>query len=295
MIKQLTGTEEIYKLALADGTVWGLSATKSILPWLKELAKITRLEKASIDEINKRIFFLALNKENQAPTRCDDWKTVKQGTVYRAWSHSTIQEIFIELNPDFIDHPEIKIINMWSSLKAIYSYYVDQGTGPAHAAMAEHNGKGILIAAAGGIGKSTCYERLPNPWRPLADDLALIVKDVNDEFHIHPMPTWSDHLWSYQFSTFNSAYSVKLNAIFFLEQSDKDAVIPIRKSIAIQKIFACFKQVWENYFDKLDKKSKTDMRCKIFNSACDIAEHIPCYTLQASIEGKFWEEIEKVI
>lgn len=295
MIKQLTGNEEIYKLPLADGTVWGLSAAKSILPWLNELIKIMQLKKASIDEVNKKVFFLAMNKKSQHPTQCDDWKAVKQGTVYRIWSHSTIPEIFVELNPAFIDHPEIKIINMWSSLKAIYRYYVDQGAGPAHAAMAEYNGKGILIAAAGGTGKSTCYERLPNPWRPLADDSALIVKDINGAFQIHPMPTWSDHLWSDKFSTFNSAYSVPLNAVFFLEQSDKDAVIPIHKSMAIQKVFACFKQVWENYFDKLDKKSRADMRCRIFNSACDVAEHIPCYTLQATIDGKFWEEIKKVI
>jgi SynChlorMet cassette protein ScmC len=296
MIRQLNGKEKIYRLPLADGTTWGLSATKSLEPWLDELAAIMQLETTSENVIDRKVFFLALNKANQQPSSCQDWEYMKQGSVYRIWSHSTIPETFIELNRELIDHPEVKIINMWSSLKVIYKYYVEHSIGPVHAALANIANKGILIAAAGGTGKSTCSRRLPTPWQALSDDNALIVKNqLNNAFHVHPMPTWSDHLQGEKFSSFNTSYSVPLKAIFFLEQSAQDKVTPMIKTIATHKIFVCFKQVWENYMTRLSKPEKTAMSQQLFNNACELTENIPCYTLEATLDGQFWKDIEKVL
>lgn len=296
MIKQLNGQEKTYRLPLADGTVWGLSATKSLEPWLDELAAIMQLEMASATAIDRKVFFLALNNKNQQPSPCPNWDYMKQGSVYRIWSNSTVPETFIELNREFIDHPEIKIINMWSALKVIYRYYVDNRIGPVHAALAKFNNQGILIAAAGGTGKSTCSLRLPAPWQALADDHALIVTNQTDgQFHVHPMPTWSDHLWATKFSTYDTTSAVPLKAIFFLEQSLQDKVTPLVKSIATHKTFICFKQIWENYMTKLNKTEKAAMGQQLFNNACDLTENIPCYTLEATLYGQFWQAIEKVL
>lgn len=295
MIKQITGNEKIYGLKLSDGTTWGFSAVRSIEPWLDELAGIMQLENTNTGQINQKVFFLAMRKDNKPPTQFPGWNNIKQGAVYRVWFHSKIPEIFIELNPEFINHPEIRIINMWFSLEAVYSFYVDKGSSPAHATLAEYNGKGILIAAAGGVGKSTCLRRLPTPWKPLADDSVLIIKGLNKKFNAHPMPTWIDHLWSPRKSCVNSAYSVPLNSIFFLKQSNEDAVYPLNKSAAIQKTYECFKQVWKNYLARLAKENKKEMVHKLFDIACEVAGNIPCFTLHATLEGKFREKIEEVI
>lgn len=296
MLRQIKGDEKTYKLTLSDGKAWGFSATESIATWLEELRTIMGLEESNSKETDNSLLFLALNKDNLPPdSDLTDWKTYKQGSVYRMWSHHKKPVIFVELNKDFIDHPEIKVINMWSSLKVIYRHYINQNGGPIHAAFAELNGKGIFIAASGGTGKSTCSRRLPDYWKALSDDTALIVRDKSDNFRVHPMPTWSDHLWSRKFSTFNSSYSVGLNALFFLEQALVDEVIPLSKAVATQKIFDSFKQVWESYWEREEKSVKNAMVSKLFNTACDIAGRTPCYTLKATLHGKFWEEIERVL
>ncbi len=296
MIRQFNGNETKYKLPLADGTIWELSAAKSITPWLDNLAKIMQLEPLKSATADRKIFFLALNNQHQSPTPCPEWETIAQGTVYRIWSHSTIPELFIELNPEFIDHPEIKVINMWSSLKAIYRYYVEQKTGPIHAALASLNNQGILIAAAGGTGKSTCSSRFPAPWQALSDDNALIVKNSNsNQFYAHPMPTWSDHLWSEKFSTCNCSHAVPIKAIFFLEQAKQDGAMLLPPAIAIHKLFGSFKQIWENYFKKLPQPAKIAMSRNIFDATGEIVKAVPCYTLKATIDGNFWQVIESLL
>lgn len=296
MFKQIRGNEKIYKLSLSDGETWGFSATESVLPWLEELRKIMHLEESDSKEIDRKIIFLALNKDNLPPDTDErEWTIYKQGSVYRIWSHANKDEVFVELNKDFIDHKEIKVINMWSSLKVIYKHRINKNGGPAHAALAELNGKGILIAAGGGTGKSTCSRRFPDHWKSLSDDTALIIRDKSDEFRVHPMPTWSDHLWSKKFSTFQTSYSVGLNAIFFLEQASTDEVIPLQKGASTQKIFESCKQIWESYWEREEKSVRDTMGTKLFNTSCDIAARIPCYTLKATLNGKFWKDIEKVI
>ena len=297
MIRQFNGDEKLFTLPLSDGQVWGFRTTKEIYPWLKPFAEIMQLNKTGKDKLTQEIFFLALKDENLPPNSdnpADFWNLYKQGAVYRIWTHDTIPKTFVELNKDFLEHDEIKFINMWSSLRPIYKYYINNGGGPIHAASAELNGKGILIAASGGTGKSTCSTRLPDYWNSLADDTALIVSS-SDEYRVHPMPTWSDHLWNKNESSSNTSYSVPLSAIFFLEQSEQDEVIPLDRNIAIQKLFESSKQTWENFWEKIDIKEKQKMRTSIFHNVYEISNQIPCYTLKATLHGEFWKEIEKCL
>jgi SynChlorMet cassette protein ScmC len=64
-----------------------------------------------------------------------------------------------------------------------------------HGALAEWNGLGVILAAPGGMGKTTASNRLPAPWRSLSDDLTLIVRDSQKNYWAHPWPTWSRFLW----------------------------------------------------------------------------------------------------
>ncbi|HJO93529.1 MAG TPA: SynChlorMet cassette protein ScmC [Victivallales bacterium] len=300
MLRQFSGNERKYLLPLSDGLTWEFRAAESMTTWLKDFSYIMQISRASDDmnEADKKLLFLALKHDNKLPETdsTEDWNQFKQGAVYRVWSHNHKPETFIELNSDFIHHQEIKIINMSTSLKPIYKHYtLHNRGGPIHAALAELNGKGILIAAHGGTGKSTCSIRFPNYWTPLSDDMSLIVSDSDSNYRVHPMPTWSDHLWNKKMSTFNTSYSVPLKAIFFLEQSDVDEILPIRNPQNSQKIFDSFKQVWESFWPKIDVTEKKIMVHKIFNNAFDISCKIPCYKLKATLHGEFWKEIEKAI
>jgi SynChlorMet cassette protein ScmC len=46
-----------------------------------------------------------------------------------------------------------------------------------HGALAEWNGKGVILAGKSGVGKSTASARLTPAWRSLSDDATLIVPD----------------------------------------------------------------------------------------------------------------------
>lgn len=296
MLRLFNEQEKIFAFKLADETNWGFAATSATLPWLEEFAKIMQLkESSSREKINRRLMFLALKNDNLGHLK--DWNGYAQGKVYRIWEHSDIPENFIELNLDFVDHEEIRYINMSASLRPLFKYYVENnGGGPIHAALAEYKGKGILIAASGGTGKSTCYRRLPSKegWTPLSDDNALLVKK-NEQFMVHPMPTWSDHLWKRAFTTFNTSYFAPLSAIFFLEQAETDEVIPLSKNMATKKAYESLKQIWETFWGKMEKGAKIAMNKKIFDSAMSLITTVPCYALKATLDGRFWKEIEKVI
>ena len=298
MIKLFRDDKIIYKLPLSDGTTWGLSATHEIFPWLKKLADIMQLELSDLEHVDRRLLFVAHKYDNfpgHAEVDNSDWDVLKQGSAYRIWSHSKVPETFIELNYNFIDHNEICVINMWSSLKQIYRYYVNKNSAPFHATLAEFDGKGILIAAAGGTGKSTCYNRLPDYWKPLADDNALVIDTGNHCYRAHPMPTWSDYLWQRKDTSFNSSHSIPLKGIFFLEQSAKDKVKLIAKSEALREVYDSMKQIWESHWDRISKEEKQKMSAKLFDTAFNITKYIPCYRLKATLHGEFWKEIEGVL
>lgn len=287
--------ERIFTLRLADGINWGFVSTKSTDSWLEEFAKILQLKEAADGEkIDRKLVFLALKNDNSEFLK--NYNSHAQGKVYRLWSHTEIPENFIELNLDFLGHEEICYINMAASLKLIFRYYAENGGGAVHATFAEYKGKGFLIAAQGGTGKSTCYNRLPrnDKWIPFSDDNALLVK-VNEKFMVHPMPTWSDHLLKRGFTTFQTPHHSPLSAIFFLEQAQSDEVVSLKKHVAVQRVYESFKQIWENYWERIDKAVKIDMNRKIFHSAADIANTLPCYDLKATLHGSFWQEIEKVM
>lgn len=291
-MKSLSGE---YRLPLSDGTVWSIKAISSIQHWLDDFADIMGLEASTNSIANREILFIELGSNNLTQKLDNNWSFIKQGKVYKIWYNQNDPRLFIELNREFIDHPEIRIINMWSTLKAIYRYYAENGGGPAHAALAAFKGKGIIICAPGGTGKSTCIERLPDKWEKLSDDNALIVSDKKGFYRVHPMPTWSDHLWKTKDSRINPTKSVLLNAVFFLAQSNIDKVNKLPSAFSAQYLYKSFLQIWQNYFTKLSDAEKRIMNSNLFDNACLISKRIPCYDLEATLQGKFWEEIELVL
>jgi SynChlorMet cassette protein ScmC len=164
-----------------------------------------------------------------------------------------------------------------------------------HSALAEYNGKGILFAAPGGTGKSTCYNRLPDYWKPLCDDETLIVLDQNDTYRAHPFPTWSDYLMKRKENTWDVQYSVPLSAIFFIEQSDHDEIIYIDRRKSTLSITGSAKQILAIFLHGMKKEQKIDISTKMFNNAFDMAKKIPVFRLLVSLNGQFWKEVEKVV
>jgi SynChlorMet cassette protein ScmC len=283
-----------YALSLSDNNKWWITGDNDIINWVDELAEIMELKECEPDG-SSRLIFLNMSDSNESNIKeyfnIDDqgWECYDRKTL-RIWHHDNFPDVICEVN----NRNEIKYLNMWNALQPIYWQSIQNGGLPFHCALAELNGKGILIAAPGDTGKSTCCRRLPDYWKPLGDDESLIVL-FKDKYLVHPFPTWSTYIWKTSSNTWNVQYSVPLRAIFFLEQSETDEVIPLTMGESVIYINESSVQVCQKFWGSMDNENKIRFRTVIFNNACEIAKNIPAFRLCATLHGKFWEEIEKVI
>lgn len=181
-------------------------------------------------------------------------------------------------------------------MRIIHRKAIEDGGLPFHAALVTKNGNGFLIAGKSGAGKSTCCQRIPYPWNTLCDDEALIVKDKKDDkYYCHPLPTWSDYLENRAENTWDVQYSVPLKAIFNVEQAETDQTLPLGLGIAATGMYESAAQICMRYwFNGVQEESRREKRL-VFENACDMAKKIPAYTLRATLNGRFWEEMERVI
>ena len=223
------------------------------------------------------------------------WSSTSIGSVLRIWTSPASTTAYIELNTDFLDHAEIRIIAMWSSLRPIQLQALSRGGGPFHSLLAEYDGRGILIAGPAESGKSTCHQRLPTPWNPLCDDHVLVVKRDHSDYAAHPFPTWSEYLWKESDKTWPTSYTVPINAIFFLEQADVDHVTRVIPEQAAPMLFESQKQVWQRHWARIDPSPCDKQRIMAFENACALARAIPTYVLKATLLGRFWGKIEEVM
>lgn len=291
-----------YRLSLSNGSNWWITGDEENASWIDKLAAIMELKKCKPNGF-PRIIFSKLMDENDARDAADTvwgryglddtgWACYDDRIIH-IWHHDKILDVICEIDDDVSD--EIKYIAMWSSLRPIYQRSISEGGLPFHATLAELEGRGILVAASGDTGKSTCYRRLPDYWKPLCDDETLVVLDEQKEYRVHPFPTWSDYLWRRTQNTWNVQYSVPFSGIFFLEQAESDEVVPLGKGEATVLISESAAQVCQKFWRRSDIEYQRRFRSEIFSNACEIAERIPAYRLRASLHGRFWEEIENVL
>ena len=269
-----------YCLELADGSVWVFAATEAASDWLHELARIMELTPTGKKGTHQIDFSTDgdLKASNPPVTPGsgrngkNGWRSYRNGGIHRIWRHETIPAVHIVLNEAFLAHPEIKYINMWSALREIHRHALNAGGTPIHAALASHRGRGVLIAAAGETGKSTCSRRLPEGrWQAICDDQALVMRDTDGDFRAHPFPTWSDHLWRDSQNSWAVDRAVPLSAIFFLEQASTDKVAPLGDpSEAVLSVFGAAKQVWDPYWERVTPDEKKEASSGIL--------HLPVYT-----------------
>jgi SynChlorMet cassette protein ScmC len=84
-------------------------------------------------------------------------------------------------------------------------------------------------------------------------------------------------------------------AIFFLEQAEGDKVTPIGQGRAAALLYESATQVCARNWMTFSHEQLTIARRRLFENVCDLAKEIPAYKLEVSLEGDFWEKMEKVL
>ena len=296
---------ERYLLQLADGQGWEIVAGRGVEPWVEKLASIMQLNTCVSNGYPKLVFMRkSLDRDwwrnpvsMLAPALAEDLP--EKGWIahdlrsLQLWSHDEAPDVICEMG-DEEDH-DLDIVRMWLALSPIYDRTVGAGGLPLHAATVERNGTGILLAAPGGTGKSTCCQRIPPPWKALCDDLTLMVVDTHMQYRVHPFPTWSNYLWKLLEGTWDVQHHLPLSALFFLEQGTTDEVIPVGQGQASVLITESATQVYQASLRNLVSEEERAIKEKIFENACALAGTMPAFRLRVSLEGRFWEEMERVL
>jgi len=164
-----------------------------------------------------------------------------------------------------------------------------------YAALVEKDGVGVVLAAQGGTGKSTCCRRIPSPWHALCDDEVLVVPDKHGHYMVHPFPTWSDYLIRRQTKTWNIQQYVPLSSIFFLDRLQSDQVITIKQGKSALYINNSSDQIFGDKLRDSNQEEYLSIKKKSFDNSCQIAKTVPVFKLQISLDSQFWKEIEKVL
>jgi SynChlorMet cassette protein ScmC len=280
-------------------------ATEDVRPWVTKLARIMELEASDPNGYPRMIFIRGRRNRTgrDAPIGSLDenlverlpkigWKVFRLPAV-QIWSHRDVPDVICDIGHGE-DH-EREILKMLQILNPIFHKAKQAGGLPFHAALAERNGMGILLAGPGDTGKSTCCHRFPGPWKALCDDESLVVRDHQNRYFAHPFPTWSDYLFRRSEPTWNVQRHCPLTAIFFLEQAENDQVVAIGGGNAAALITQSASQIRSQDWFFLDPEEVRGQRKLLFDNACEMAKAIPAYILRVSLNGRFWEEMEKVL
>lgn len=276
-----------YCLSLSDGNIWFLSENGEYAEFVSELAGIMQLREC--DENGHPQLFFSNNKTDNSSKHDPQlgvYETLAIRILYGENSDKTICEIKNE---------KIKYLNMAYSLRPIYMRSMAFGGLLFHAGLAELNGMGVLFAATGGTGKSTCCRRLPDYWKPLCDDEVLVVLNKSGQYMAHPFPTWNDYIMRNSKNTWDVQYSVPLSAIFFIEQAETDEIIPMTIGRSAMRITGSTNEALGNILTNVSKEERITFKRNVFNNAFDMAQKIPAFRLRVSLNGCFWEKIEEVI
>jgi SynChlorMet cassette protein ScmC len=299
------GQMKSYCLRLADDQGWQIIAVGESILWVEKLASIMELKACEPNGYSKLIFFKRQSRNEDhgnllsilsAKISVDfpksGWKVDSFGGL-QLWAHCDVPDVICEVEHE--ENSELDIMKMRVALYPIYQRAQESGGLPIHGALVEWRGTGVLLAAPGRAGKSTCCRLIPPPWHTLCDDETLIVKNAEKLYNAHPFPTWSDYFRRHSRWTWNVQRYLPLSAIFFLEQSVTDELFPIGQGQAAAYINQLATHVIDLICGYLGREGERSLRKGLFYNACELAKAVPSYILRVSLNGRFWEKIEEVL
>jgi SynChlorMet cassette protein ScmC len=298
-------TKQAFYLSLSDGSSWCLTGDQQNAQLVDKLASIMQLKECDSSS-SRRFIFVSNGNANVDYRKVPDvlltdtflarnpngWYFYDHNTI-RIWQNGKVPDVICEVKLNI--SREIELLNMWFALQPIYQRSISRGGLPFHGGLVERAGQGFLLLASGGTGKSTCCERLPDEWLPLCDDESLVVLTEEKTYQAHPFPTWSDYLWRQSDKTWNVQHSVPLSGLFFLEQSEEDAVEVLGEGKAAVLMTESAAQICEKFWRNLGEEDQKKHRAELFDNACEMAKRVPAYRLKMSLNGRFWRKMEEVI
>lgn len=276
----LEGDLVSYSLTLRPGLRWHISAgNDAVAPLVAQMAEVMQLPShedaggAATGESTKRLVVVS-NGHTPAQDSPDDvicrltagqpgWKELFRGQVQ-------------------------------ASL-ALARAFLPQGGLLLHGALAERLGQGMVCFGSSGAGKTTASRRLPAPWHSLCDDTTLVTPDTEGRWWAHPWPTWSLCIEGGPGGHWNVPSALPLRAIFHLKQAPLDTVTPLGAGQAAARLMQAAEEASPLAAARLAPEKVHQLRLQRFEWLSALVRAVPAFTLELTLAGAFWHEIEKAM
>jgi SynChlorMet cassette protein ScmC len=293
-----------FSLRLANGDCWSLHASQEASAFLEDFASLLHLSGGQVDPSSPWLHICSTMQPQPVWTAHTGdfdfleslarigWNPRNLGAV-RFWTHAQLQGVICEIRG--LQADGLDILRMAHALWPVQQRVLTGGGLPLHAALAEWQGRGILLAGHSGSGKSTTSRRLPKPWRALCDDECLIVPGQTGAPHAHPLPTWSENLQRRSRKTWDVQHHVPLAAIFLLAPCNEDRITPIGRATAAARLTSLAADPCRRAWAGLPAAEKTSLRLLLLENACRLIATLPAFELRFSLHGRFWEGVQAVL
>jgi SynChlorMet cassette protein ScmC len=291
-----------YHLSLDHGTVWAFEAAGAAAGWLEKFACALGLATGD-GKADRRIRFETMPRKSGeffGPVLCrysktlhaSQWK-LREFHDLILFEHPAVREVICELDTAADGPPRVD--QMRRAMLPIYTDLLLTGGLPVHGALVEIGGAGVILAGRSGAGKSTACRRLLAPWRVQGDDLCLVVPCATGGYCAHPLPTWSALRENGGSGMCRSRSSVPLRAVFFIEQSAEDECLDLKRSTAALSMAGSALQVFKSIKTEFPRGEHSRVRMSVYDNAASLSLSVPSYLLRVSLDGRFWELMERAL
>ena len=107
------------------------------------------------------------------------------------------------------------------------------------------------------------------------------------------MPTWSHIFYDEQICCWDTQSAAPLRAIFLLRQGEQDRVTPLNPAHALGFLLERAQEPTQYWRENLSLAQLGAFNLKMFDHLYDLVRAVPCYLLDARLDGEFWHEMEQ--
>ncbi len=160
-----------------------------------------------------------------------------------------------------------------------------------HGGLATFQGRGLLLTAPPGGGKTTAFSTTPQSWQLMADDAVLVWPDACGSFQTSPLPTWSVLLGVNQqlerIEQWQVGSCCPLAGVLFLDKAETTVLIRQRPIDAAFPLYQACSEYPAVFL------SRIPYRKALFQAATALARAVPAWTLQLARKDNFWPLLEE--
>lgn len=218
----------------------------------------------------------------------DGWRLTGDETGHMTFRHDRSHHslfVFGVFPPDYFGPFQLP----WP---AMLEDIIARGGGILHGGLIAQNGRGLILTAPPGGGKTTAIGRLPAEWPVLADDASLVWSDAEGGFLASPLPTWSVLLGRTPalpaIRRWEIGTVVPVSGIVLLHKGQQDRLTSLP---ALQSIPALYRAMSEH--PRVIKNGEP-YRTHLFDVAHGLARAVRIWRLDATLAARFWEHLPSV-